>query len=122
MNAEANVKQAVPFFSVSNIKASLRFYVEDLGFEMIHKWEPDGKLRWCWLQCGDAALMLQEFRKEGRNAWMPEGKVGEGVLIVFICEDALAIYRKIKQSWYRSIESLCGKRNVGCFIERPGWI
>lgn len=98
MTAEAkpNVKQAVPFFSVSNIKASVRFYVESLGFEMIHKWEPDGRLRWCWLQCGDAALMLQEFRKEGRDSWVPEGKVGEGVSIVFMCEDALTIYRRIK--------------------------
>lgn len=89
--AKPNIKQAVPFFSVSNIKASVRFYVEDLGFEIIHKWEPEGKLRWCWLQCGDAALMLQEFQKEGRNSW----EVGEGVSIVFICEDALTIYRRI---------------------------
>ena len=27
--------------------------------------DDDGKLRWCWLQHGNAALMLQEFRKEG---------------------------------------------------------
>ena len=89
---------------------------------MIHKWEPDGRLRWCWLQCGDAALMLQEFRKEGRNSWMPEGKVGEGVSIVFMCEDALSDLSQNQESGYRGIESLCGKRNVGCFIERPGWI
>ncbi len=29
---EANVKQAVPFFGVSNMEESLRFYVEGLGF------------------------------------------------------------------------------------------
>ena len=27
-----NVKQAVPFFMVTNIEASLRFYVDGLGF------------------------------------------------------------------------------------------
>jgi hypothetical protein len=28
----ANVKQAVPFFGVTNMDASLRFYVDGLGF------------------------------------------------------------------------------------------
>ncbi|MFZ0803517.1 MAG: VOC family protein [Terriglobales bacterium] len=90
-----NVKQAVPFFGVSNIEQSVRFYVDGLGFEMTKKWIPEGKLRWCWLQLGDAALMLQEFRKEGLNSWKPEGKVGVGVSICFICEDALTIYREV---------------------------
>jgi lactoylglutathione lyase len=60
---ETNVQQAVPFFGVSNMEASLRFYVDGLGFEMTKKWTPDGdgKVRWCWLQLGSAALMLEEF-------------------------------------------------------------
>lgn len=49
---ETNVKQAVPFFSVSNMEESVRYYVDGLGFEMTHKWIDDGKLRWCWLQQG----------------------------------------------------------------------
>lgn len=93
--AETNVKQAVPFFMVSNIEESVRYYVDGLGFEMTKKWTPDGKLRWCWLQFGGAALMLQEFRREGHHSWTPEGKVGVGVSIYFICEDALAIYRDV---------------------------
>jgi len=93
--AQPNVKQAVPFFSVSNMDASVRYYVDGLGFEMIEKWiDEGGKLRWCWLRLGDAALMLQEFRKEGHGAWVPQGKLGEGVSICFICQDALAIYRE----------------------------
>ena len=92
---KTNVKQAVPFFAVSNIEESVRWYVDGLGFEMTKKWIDEGKLRWCWLQIGDAALMLQEFRKEGHNSWVPEGKVGQGVSICFTCEDALAIYREV---------------------------
>jgi catechol 2,3-dioxygenase-like lactoylglutathione lyase family enzyme len=92
---EANVKQAVPFFRVSNMEASLRFYIEGLGFEMKNKWMDEGKLRWCWLEIGNAALMLQEFRKEGHDSWKPEGKVGVGVSVCFQCKDALAIYREI---------------------------
>jgi catechol 2,3-dioxygenase-like lactoylglutathione lyase family enzyme len=91
---QANVKQAVPFFSVSNMEESLRYYVDGLGFQMKKKWIDDGKLRWCWLEIGDAALMLQEFRKEGHDSWRPNGKVGEGVSVCFQCEDALAIYRE----------------------------
>lgn len=93
---EANVTQAVPFFGVSNIEESLRFYIDGLGFEMTNKWIDEGKLRWCGLQLGGAALMLQEFRKEGHHSWVPDGKVGVGVSICFQCKDALAIYREAK--------------------------
>jgi catechol 2,3-dioxygenase-like lactoylglutathione lyase family enzyme len=92
----SNVKQAVPFFMVSDIQESLRFYVDGLGFEMTIKWETDGKLQWCWLKLGDVALMLQEFWKDGSHSGRPEGKLGQGVSICFVCEDALAIYRDIK--------------------------
>jgi catechol 2,3-dioxygenase-like lactoylglutathione lyase family enzyme len=88
---EPNVKQAVPFFMVTDIERSVRYYVDGLGFEMTRKWIDDGKLGWCWLQLGDAALMLQEYRKELR----PEGKLGEGVSICFVCSDALAIFREV---------------------------
>jgi uncharacterized glyoxalase superfamily protein PhnB len=93
--SEPNVKQAVPFFAVSNMEESLRFYIDGLGFEMKNKWIDEGKLRWCWLQHGGAALMLQEFRSEGHDSWVPESKVGVGVSINFTCNDALAIYREI---------------------------
>ena len=92
---ETNVKQAVPFFRVENIEKSVRHYVDGLGFEMARKWIDDGKLRWCWLQLGDAALMLQEFWKDGHHEGRPEGKLGQGVSICFQCQDALAIYREV---------------------------
>jgi len=92
LKAASNVKQAIPFFMVSNIQESLKFYVDGLGFVMTKTWEPEGKIEWCWLEIGDAALMLQEYRK-GRR---PEGKLGQGVSICFTCEDAIALYREFK--------------------------
>jgi catechol 2,3-dioxygenase-like lactoylglutathione lyase family enzyme len=92
---EPNVQQAVPFFAVADMQASVRYYVDGLDFEMTKQWIDEGKLRWCWLELGGAALMLQEYRKEGHDAWVPEGKVGVGVSICFICADALAIYRTV---------------------------
>ena len=89
-NPESNVKQAVPFFMVTNLEASLRFYVDGLGFTMTNQWIDEGKLRWCWLQLGGAALMLQEYRPTK----IPANKRGEGVSICFQCNDALAIYHE----------------------------
>lgn len=88
---ETNVQQAVPFFGINDMEASLRFYVDGLGFAMTNKWIDEGKLRWCWLQHGNAAIMLQEFRASKK----PEGKLGLGVTICFQCKDALAIYREV---------------------------
>jgi len=91
-----NVTQAVPFFNVTDIAASVRFYVDGLGFKMTKQWVDAGKLQWCWLKIGDAALMLQEYRKEGHGPQQPDGKLGLGVVISFQCQDALVIYREAK--------------------------
>ena len=103
-----NVKQAVPFFRVSNIEEAIRFYVEGLGGQIRDKWEPDGKLRWCWLTLGEAALMLQEFPSEGHDSWRPSGKVGEGVSIFFLCEDAVQFYREVRASGIDATEPIVG--------------
>jgi lactoylglutathione lyase len=87
-----NVREVVPFLSVPDIERSVRFYVEGLGFEMTHHWKPEGRLRWCRLQLGGAGLMLQEHLHDGDRAWKPDGKLGEGVTLCFMCGDALAIY------------------------------
>jgi lactoylglutathione lyase len=105
---EPNVKRAVPFFGVSNIEESVRYYVDGLGFEMINQWIDDGKLRWRWLERGGAALMLQEFWKEGHHSNVPEGKVGEGVSICFICEDALALYRELRSRGIQASKPFVG--------------
>lgn len=87
-----NLKQAVPFFGVTNIETSVRFYVEGLGFAMTKQWTPEGKLRWCWLEREGVALMLQEYLPE----FVPQEKLGVGVSICFICKDAIELYREFK--------------------------
>src|SRR4051812_35962501 len=91
----ANVRQAVPFLWVHDLEASRRFYVDGLGFQVTQHWISDGKLRWCWLELGGAALMLQEFWREGHHRNLPETAVGVGVSLAFICADALEIYRSL---------------------------
>ena len=93
---QANVEQAVPLFAVSSMAESLHFYVDGLGFVMSNQWVPEGRLKWCWLQLGGAAVMLQEINRDGPHAWKPDGKLGVGVSINFICKDALALYREFR--------------------------
>ena len=50
-----NVQQAVPFFMVSNMEASLRFYVDGLGYKRTKQWIVDNKIRWCWLELEGAS-------------------------------------------------------------------
>jgi uncharacterized glyoxalase superfamily protein PhnB len=93
---KSNIKQAVPFFWVSDMEASLKYYIQGLGFELTNKWLDHEKVRWCWIQHGGAALMLQEFWKRGKHTNTPVGKLGEGVSIYFICEDALTFFNDVR--------------------------
>lgn len=88
MSDEHNVQEAIPFFNITSMDASLRFYVDGLGFTMTLHWIDEGKLRWCMLQLGRARLMLQEYRESRK----PAEKLGVGMSICFICKDAIAIY------------------------------
>jgi lactoylglutathione lyase len=89
------VRQVVPLLMVKSMDISLRFYVDGLGFHMTNKWIDQGRLRWCCLEHGGAALMLQEIATDGKHPQAPEGKVGIGVGLYFICADALAFYREV---------------------------
>ena len=103
-----NVKQVIPFFNVFDMQRSTHFYIDGLGFTMKHKWVVDEKLRWCWLELGGAALMLQEFAKEGHDSCLPSGKVGEGVSLWFQCEDAIALYHEFKSRGIEASEPQVG--------------
>lgn len=120
--AETNVKQVIPFFRVSDMERSVRYYADGLGFTMQHQWVVEGKLRWCWLQLGGAALMLQEFRKQGHNSWTPGGKVGEGVSLCFQCEDAVAIYHAVRSRGIEASEPEVGNAMwVTCLSDPDGY-
>src|ERR1043165_7845551 len=85
-----HVKQAVPFFSVANIEASSRWYIDRLGFTMKLSWRPEGELEWGWLGIGGAAPVLPE------DSQPVGGNTGPGGNICFVCDDAIAFYREAK--------------------------
>jgi catechol 2,3-dioxygenase-like lactoylglutathione lyase family enzyme len=107
---KANVQQAVPFFMVHDIDASLRFYVDGLGFTKTEDWVVDSRVCWCWLVLDGVALMLQEFSKTSHHANVPAEKLGAGVSICFICNDALALYREFKQRGVDAKRPFVGNR------------
>ena len=87
---ETNLRQAVPFFMVSEIDKSLRFYVEGLGFDVKMDWKPQGRVEWCWLERDGVALMLQEYRQ----GTQPAEKLGVGVSVCFMCINAIVLYKE----------------------------
>lgn len=106
--ATANLTQVVPFLGVTDMERSLRFYLDGLGFTIMNKWEPEGRIRWCWLTRGGASIMLQEFVKEGHGGQRPEGVLGQGVNLCFQCEDAVALYRELRSRGLEAREPFVG--------------
>jgi lactoylglutathione lyase len=92
-----NIRLAVPFFGVADMDASLRFYVDGLGFTMTKQWIPRGKIEWCWLERDAVSLMLQCPRAD-KPPPSPESPPPPktGPAICFQCEDALALYDEYK--------------------------
>src|SRR4029450_12628997 len=88
-----NIRQAVPLFGVKDIEASLRFYVDGLGFAVARGWEPEGRIRWCWLERDRVAVMLQEYWKDGRPGGQPAGVLGQGVCICLVGGGGIAVCR-----------------------------
>lgn len=103
-----NIRQTVPFFAVSDMEASLIFYVDGLGFEISNKWIPELQIEWCALKRDNAHLMLQQFRSRGPGMWLEEGKPGVGVSINFICEDALLLYHEFIEKGINATEPFVG--------------
>lgn len=95
-----NVKQVVPFLHASSLSEVVRFYVDGLGFQMVHQWTPGGELRWCWLTLGGASIMIQPRGTEPADH--------RAISLCFMCDDALAIYEMAKANGLQPDEPYVG--------------
>lgn len=86
------VHELVPLLFVEDLDHSVAFYIDQLGFEMKLKWEPDGKLSWCRLERGNAALMLQLACPDEDGSAEERSK---GLGLFFNCDDAQAMYEEL---------------------------
>ena len=105
---KVNVKQVIPFFCIFDMEKSLRYYVDGLGFTRTNQWVVDGQMRWCWLELGGAALMLQTCANKMLDSMPPGGRLGQGVSLWFQCEDAIAIYHDVTSRGIEASEPQVG--------------
>jgi catechol 2,3-dioxygenase-like lactoylglutathione lyase family enzyme len=52
------ITSCTPLLNVADVEASLAFWDGLIGFDVIHRYEPDGKLMFASLQAGEVTLML----------------------------------------------------------------
>ncbi len=102
-----NVREVVPFLRVADMSASIHFYVEGLDAVIAARWEPEGELRWCRLELGGSALMLQTFGP-GLRQRASANQLGLGVSLAFQCADAVALYRGFRSRGVEATEPMVG--------------
>src|ERR1700727_1374682 len=85
-----NVTAVVPLLMVTDMERSLAFYVDGLGFTIQNRLVADGRLLWCWMSLGGAALMLQEAVASSREKMAAAGVLENSVSLNFAYRDALA--------------------------------
>ncbi len=107
MPSTPNITEVVPFLRVADMPASIRFYVDGLHARIAARWEPDGELRWCRLELGDASLMLQTFGPELRER-ASSNQLGLGVSLPFQCADAVALYHEFRSRGVDASEPMVG--------------
>ncbi len=105
--AKANIAEVVPFLRVADMAASIRFYVDGLDARIAARWEPEGELRWCRLELGASALMLQTFGPELLER-ASANRLGLGVSLAFQCADAVALYHNFRSRGIEASEPIVG--------------
>lgn len=105
--SELNISEVVPFLRVTDMPASIDFYVRGLDAHIAVRWEPQGELRWCRLELGGSALMLQTLGPELRQR-ASANQLGLGVSLEFQCADAVALYHDLRSRGVEASEPFVG--------------
>jgi len=114
----------VPELSVSNLKNSLRFYKDILGFTVDFDRPENG---FVYMSFYGSELMIEEDRErnERDTAWIVEPldyPRGRGLNISIECEDANVLFqrvvdagvpvrKKLEEHWYRDLDKSHGELN-----------
>jgi len=92
-SSSAKIHELVPLLFVEDISRSAEFYRDALRFVQTEHWEPDGKLAWCRLERGGAAIMLQQATVEDG----PAEYRGHGVGFFFNCDNVDALHAELQK-------------------------
>ena len=86
-----------PLFQVFDMRESIAWYCDVLGFELKQKHEPDGHLYWAMLKLGDAVLMLNsKYEDDKRPSAPPPAPEHSDVTLYFSCPNVNEAYEHIR--------------------------
>jgi uncharacterized glyoxalase superfamily protein PhnB len=93
----ANVTGLAPLLQVFDMRKSMAWYHDVLGFEVLQTHEPDGHLYWAMLKLGDARLMLNaKYEDDKRPANAPRPADRSDFALYFGCQDVDAAYEELR--------------------------
>ncbi len=67
-----DVRGVTTLLEVFDMQASIAFYRDLLGFEVVQTWGPDGNWSWAMLRAGHSTLMLNTAYDEGERPAVPD--------------------------------------------------
>ena len=88
-----------PLLEVFDMRRSVEFYRDVLGFEVVQAWEPGGHLYWAMLKLGGAVLMLNSRYEDDQRPATPDARraAGHEDTELFIeCADAQQAYEHLR--------------------------
>ncbi|OAT79234.1 bleomycin resistance protein [Mangrovibacter plantisponsor] len=115
---ESYWNRMVPELTVTDFPASLRFYTDVLGFNiMIMRSEPD----FAYISLGEAQLMIEQYHEEGWNTGELIRPLGRGInfqievddienLVARILTHEITLYRGLRDNHYNVGEHIACQR------------
>jgi lactoylglutathione lyase len=88
----------IPSLGVSDIDRSVDFYRRFFGFRMIDSYEEEGRMVWCWLQVGDANLMLQQLSADQQITLNPA--IGQSWVIYLRPNDLPGLHAQLSKGGF----------------------
>jgi catechol 2,3-dioxygenase-like lactoylglutathione lyase family enzyme len=93
-----SARKVTPLLKVYDMRRSVAFYCDVLGFEIQQKWGPDGHLHWAMLKLGDAVLMLNSRYEGDQQPPEPDARLALGhadTELYFDCPDVDHAYAQL---------------------------
>ena len=93
------IKNMTPLLQVYDMKTSVAFYCDSLGFKVAHSYEPDGHFYWASLALGDIKLMLNACYEDDKRPPEPDKNrinAHRDTELYFECDNLDEVYNGLK--------------------------
>jgi len=97
------LKQLVPMLNVSDVQASLAFYRDALGFDMVSPEEALDEWHWCIIRHGNVELMLSQTGAGPRldTGVNPHKDANWPTILYFYPDDVTTLYQALQDADYQ---------------------